>query len=145
LRLQRSGDEGLARGLDRVELRLPLLAGELFQRLHAATLAQIVSEHSDIDVLGKPRYQPERLGERGSALEQQSRAGRRQPVEQRVEGPADPKILLDILLGGAKPPAGGDEGVAPVVRRRSQERIEPVAHWPAAGCRAVCRRRSSSW
>ena len=47
-------------------------------------------------------------------LNKQARAVRRQPIKQRVERPADPEVLLDVLFGRAEASSGCREQVAAV-------------------------------
>src|SRR3546814_8671347 len=99
-------DKGLTRRLDGVELGLALLAGHRFERLDAGLLANVFPEDRDVDVFGEALDEAKPLGQRGPALEQEARAVGRRTVEQRVECPADPANLFDILGCGAKPLPG---------------------------------------
>ena len=68
------------------------------------------------------------LWQRGTTFEQQARTVRLQPVEQRIQRPADPEILFDILHRRAEPPRGSEEAIAPVSCRLSEKAIEIRIH-----------------
>src|SRR3984957_15418741 len=111
----------LARRLDGIESRAPLLPAQGRELLDARALAGVIAEDRDVDVLGEPGDQPERFRERRPALEQQPQAARRGTVEECIEGPADPEILLDVLRGGAHPPRGAEEGVMAILGCRCEK------------------------
>lgn len=70
LRFQRSRDVALAGGADGVQAGAALFTAQRVKVGNFCGIAQVVAEHRDVNVFGKPRDQAERLGQRGAALEQ---------------------------------------------------------------------------
>lgn len=103
---QRPANIGLAGFADRIERPFPLLPAQLLQLVEAVRLPEIIAEDGDVDVLRKPPDQPESLRKRRATLEKQARAIG-ETVEQRIERPADPEVLFDILRCRADPLGGG--------------------------------------
>ena len=58
--------------------------------------AKAVTMDDEIDVLGEPLDKSEGLGQRRTALEEQSRMPVGQSVVERIEDKADPEILLHV-------------------------------------------------
>jgi signal transduction histidine kinase len=66
---------------------------------------QVVTEYGDVDVFREPLDQVECLGERSASLEEQTLLYAC-PVVERIEGPADPEILFDVLRRARKTLSG---------------------------------------
>ncbi len=83
----------------------------------AATLAlfaNVFAKHRDVDVLGETLDKAEALRQRCPPFEEKARSVGRRTVEQRVKGPTNPEILLDILRRSAQPLAGANEHIAAI-------------------------------
>jgi hypothetical protein len=73
--------------------------------------------------------QTKRLRERGATFEEEEwilLGGR--PVEERIERPTDPEVLLDVLNGRPKSASGCQEQVVPLVIPGSDHLMEDVVH-----------------
>lgn len=102
-------------------------------------LTQVVAKHRDVDVFGKPGDQTEGFGERGAAFEQQAGAAGCQPVEQRIQGPAHPKILFDILDCGTESGSSAEKQVTPLGVTGSDDGLEVWIQWVGSTYLAVRR------
>ena len=94
---QWAGDVGLTSQPDGFETSPALLAAQGVQFCHLSGLSQIATENRDVDVLGEAGDQAEGLGQGSAPLEQEPRSASSQSVEQGIQGPADPEVLLDVL------------------------------------------------
>ena len=92
-------DVGLAGRPNGIKPSPALLPAECLQIGGMNSLPQVVTEYRDVDVFRKPGDQAKRLGQGGSALEQQARAAGGQSVEEGVQRPAHPEVLLHVLHG----------------------------------------------
>jgi len=94
---QWAGDVGLTSQPDGFKTSPALLAAQGVQFCHLSGLSQIATENRDVDVLGEAGDQAEGLGQGSAPLEQEPRSASSQSVEQGIQGPADPEVLLDVL------------------------------------------------
>ena len=74
-----------------------MFAAQRVELLDGRRLADVVPKHRDIDVFGEAVDQTEPLGQGGSALEEEAGSSLFQAIEQGIQRPADPEVLLDIL------------------------------------------------
>ena len=94
---QRAVDVGLAGVLDRIEARPALFATQRFELLDGRRLADVVPKHRDINVFGEAIDQTKPFGQGGSTFEEEAGSALFQAIEQGIQRPADPEVLLDIL------------------------------------------------
>lgn len=76
-----------------------LLVGQRLELFDGGRLLEVVTEYSDVDVLGKAFDKVVAFRQRRAALEQQPRLSCRPFVIERVERPADPEVLFDVPTG----------------------------------------------
>src|SRR3546814_17485116 len=81
--------------------RPALVAAQRVKLLNRRRRADIVPQHRDIDVFGEAVDQPESLGQGRSTLEEEKGSALLQAIEQGIQRPADPEVLLDIKIGRA--------------------------------------------
>lgn len=122
-RATRSGPVRYARAgvADGVESRAPLLSGERLEGFHRHALAEVIAEHGDVNVLGKPLDQTMSLRQRRAAFEEQARPPSRQAVVEHLQRPGDPEVLLDVAKRRAKPLRSVEEEIAPVATWRCDD------------------------
>src|ERR1700709_307699 len=90
-------------------------------------LPEIVAKYGDVDVFGEALDQPKSLRKRGAALEQEPWPFG-QAVEQGVERPADPEVLLGILRCRAETLCGGREEAGACVLVRCENLVQGHVH-----------------
>ena len=113
-------DERPAGVSDCVKARPTLLSTQCLQLINRGAMTQVRAKHRHVDVFGETRNESERLRQRCSALEQETRPGVAQSVEQRVEHPADPEVLLNVLDGSAHPGRGRQEEIEALISARGR-------------------------
>jgi hypothetical protein len=69
----------------------------------------------------KSRDQAISLGERCPAFEKKPGTALWQPIEESVQGPADPEILFHVLDGRSEPCGGAEEKVQAILFREGHE------------------------
>ena len=92
-----------------------------FQFLNGRRFVEIVAEHGNIDVLGKPLDQAVSLRQGRATLEEEARSSGGSLTIECIQGPADPEVLLDIVDRGAEPVGGREKQIEPVACRRGDD------------------------
>lgn len=125
LRHQLPCNVGLARCTDCVQACTALFPAQRIEVGNLGGMSQVVAEHRDVNVFGKPRDQAERLGERCATFEEEPGPARLQAIEQHVEYPANPEVFSTFCTAVPK------RAAAPRNRSRRSSSLAVMTVWNA--------------